>query len=334
MKAREIRPVLQRFFIEYLHQQRQLSADTVRAYRDTFRLWIRYLQTSKRRRRAPLLLQDLSAEEALAFLNYLEQQRENGARTRNARLAALHCFVRYLDNWLGPELPESTRRILAIPFKRCSKPLVGFLTRVEMEALLGATDSTWTGRRDRLLFLLLYNTGARVSEIIRLQAKDVTTSRCQQVQLQGKGRKHRVLPLWAQTQRALRSWLSENQLGPDDILLPNRFGQALSRSGVTWQLQKAVERAAKTLPSLTKRSISPHVLRHSTAMHLLQSGVALEVIALWLGHESPETTHHYIEADLTMKQQVLRQTNPPSPKRTKRKSWRPDDDLLRFLEGL
>jgi site-specific recombinase XerD len=239
--------------------------------------------------------------------------------------------VHYLADWLGPELPTSVERILAIPFKRQNQPLIGFLTRQEIEAMLAATQETWTGHRDHLLLLLLYNTGARISELLALRVEDVLRTQGKQVELQGKGRKHRTLPLWRQTQRQLRGWLRENRFVPTMPLLPNRYGQALTRFGARRQIQKLARRAAVKLPALNQRPISPHVFRHALAMHLLEAGTAPEVIALWLGHENPNTTHQYVEASLAMKQRALQGITPP---KSKSGHFRPDDKLLRFLESL
>jgi integrase/recombinase XerD len=331
MTTPDLGDLLPRFFSEHLVQQRNVSPCTVAAYRDTFRLFLRFLHGNRRTAPAQLPLQTLTAEGVLAFLAWLEKDRHNSIRSRNARLAALRSFVHYLSNLLGPELTAPTRRILAIPSKRHSRPVVGFLTRQEVQALLDATDQSWTGRRDRLLFLLLYNTGARVSEIIATRVRDVQAAQCHQIELHGKGRKHRVVPLWPQTQRQLRHWIKTNALAAEAPLLPNRFGQPLTRSGIACQLRYWLRQAASRIPSLNRRHLSPHTFRHTTAMHLLQAAVAPEVIALWLGHESPNTTHLYVEADLEMKRRTLDAMQAP---KNKRRSARHDNALLRFLENL
>jgi site-specific recombinase XerD len=273
----------------------------------------------------------LTPKMILDFLRHLEQTRGNTIRTRNARLAALRSFVHYLVDWFGPELPDGTRRILAIPFKRQVKRLVGFLTRQEIEALLATTDNSWTGRRDHLLILLLYNTGARISELLALRAQHVLGSQAKQVELQGKGRKHRTLPLWCQTQRRLRQWIRENRLSASMPLLPNRYGEPLTRFGAFQQIKKLVHRASAKTPSLNRCPVSPHLFRHATAMCMLEKGITPEVIALWLGHENLNTTHQYVEADLAMKQRALEALKPP---KSKSHRFQPDDKLLRFLDGL
>jgi integrase/recombinase XerD len=328
MNTSDLGHLLPRFFAEHLIGQRNVSVQTVAAYRDAFRIFLRFLHRSRKASASELPLMALNAQSALAFLNHLEKDRRNSIRSRNARLMALRSFVHYAADLLGPELPETTRRVLAIPFKRYSRPLLGFLTHEEVQAILCETDDSWTGRRDHLLFLLLYNTGARVSELTALRAKDCNGGH---LLLHGKGRKERQIPLWRSTQRLLTHWIKDNKLTPDSSLLPNRFGQPLNRSGVAWQLRKLVRLAIRKNPSLKNRRISPHTFRHSTAMHLLQSGVAAEVIALWLGHESPNTTHLYVEADLEMKRRTLESL--PAPK-FKRSNPRQTDRLLQFLAGL
>jgi site-specific recombinase XerD len=292
---------------------------------------LHFLRRGRRKVPAELPLKVLNVQTVVAFLNHLEKERSNSVRSRNARLAAIRSFVHYAADLLGPELLEPTHRILAIPLKRHSRPILGFLTDDEVQAILSATDSSWTGRRDHLLFLLLYNTGARVSELLALRVRDVQAGDGRHLLLHGKGRKERQIPLWRSAQRRLRQWIKDNHMTAEAPVLPNRFGQPLSRSGVAWQLRKLISKAELQKPSLNKRRISPHTFRHGTAMHLLKSGVAPEVIALWLGHESPNTTHGYVEADLEMKRRMLEALHPPKLKRTKRE---PADQLLRFLQDL
>lgn len=331
MKSPDLSGWIQRYFREYLVRQRDVSPATVAAYRDTFKVLLRYVRQKRRGNPDMLSLEILTPETVLGFLNHLEQTRGNTIRTRNARLAALRSFMHYLADWLGPELPACAGRILAIPFKRQVKRLVGFLTRPEIEALLAATDDTWTGRRDHLLILLLYNTGARISELLALRVQDVAGTQAKQVALQGKGRKCRTLPLWGQTRRLLRRWIRENQFSAGMPLLPNRFGEPLTRFGAFQQIKKLVRRASVNLASLNRRPISPHLFRHATAMRMLETGVTPEVIALWLGHENLNTTHQYVEADLAMKERALKAVTAP---KTKTHHFRPDDKLLRFLDNL
>lgn len=223
-------------------------------------------------------------------------------------------------------------RVLSIPTKRFDRPLLGFLSRDEIDAILVAPDAaTWTGQRDRVMLATLYNTGARVSEILALRRMDAQLDRNVCLHIRGKGRKQRVIPLWKSTAARLRDWMQRLRPDPDAPLFPGRDGAPLSRWAVERRLRCAVHLAASRCPTLKGRRISPHILRHTTAMHLLQSGVDITVIALWLGHQSPATTHLYVEADLRMKEQALKRLAPPSVKNAR---FRPSDRLLAFLDGL
>ena len=224
------------------------------------------------------------------------------------------------------------QQVLAIPMKRYDRPQMGFLSRDEVEAIFSTPDcSTWSGRRDRVMFAVLYNTGARVSELVSAKQQDLSLGQCASLRLHGKGRKTRTVPLWKDTARMLRKWLNEIRLDAAVPLFPNASGEHLTRSGVEYRLRELVRRAAKRCPSLGNRRISPHTFRHTTAMHLLQSGVDITVIALWLGHESTATTHMYVEADLAMKERALAKVQEP---RTAPLRYRPTDRLLKFLDTL
>ena len=323
--------MLQRFFGDYLINQRDLSGGTVRAYRDTFRLLLRFLEEHLGRAPSRVTLADLNAESMLAFLNHLEKQRGCTARTRNARLAALRTFLHYASLHNPEELP-AIQRTLAIPMKRFEHHMVGFLSQEEIRAIQGATDcSTWSGRRDRVLLATMYNTGARVSEIAGLRICDVELSPSASLNILGKGRKQRRVPLWNSTGKLLRAWLKETDGNPQSPLFPNKQGFCLSRGGVEHRLREAVTTAVEQCPSLRKRKVTPHTIRHTTAMHLLQSGADLSVIALWLGHESVETTHKYLEADMKMKEKALEKLQEPNIRPGR---FKPKDELLRFLDTL
>ena len=322
---------LHRYFCQYLVGQRNLSPQTVGAYRDTFKLLIRFLEQRYRKKADDLSVEDLDAPRILAFLDDLERRRGNSARTRNARLAAIRSFIRYTAS-VEPLLLPVAQRLLAIPVKRFEHRDVGFLNREQIQTLLEAPDaSTQTGLRDRVLLMLMYNTGARVSEITALCVGDLHLEASASVHIQGKGRKQRSVPLWRQTVRVLRQWLKVTDASPEQPVLPNAHGSKMTRAGVAQRLRRTFACAAKRDPSLHKRRVSPHIIRHTTAMHLLQSGVDLSVIALWLGHESIQTTHQYLQADLESKKKALASLKPPRVSRSKRVATKP---LMQFLEGL
>jgi site-specific recombinase XerD len=323
--------LVQAFFAEHLTQQRAMSPRTVAAYRDAFMLFLGFVQARYAKAPATVKLTDLTPELILDFLDHLEQERHNTVRSRNARLAALRAFLKFAAHRDVSAL-YVIERSLGVPAKRFERPMLGFLTREEMIAVIGVADSSWLSQRDHLLLGLLYNTGARVSEIIGVRVADVVLDGAACVHLCGKGRKQRSVPLWRSTVKEIRAWLKLNaHLGPASALLPNRNSEAMTRSNVTQRLAISVRAAAKNNPALTKRPISPHTIRHTTAMHLLQSGVDISVIALWLGHESPTTTHNYVEADLAMKDRALARLQEP---KAKMRRYRASDSLLEFLKGL
>ncbi len=325
--------LLQDFFCQRLLTQRNVTAQTIASYRDSFRLLLRYAQAQLHRPPTALTLADLDAPLILGFLDYLEKDRGNGVRTRNLRLVAIRSFLHYAT-YRDPTALPTIQRVLAIPMKRFERPLLGFLSRPEMEAILAAPDlSTWSGQRDHVMLTTLYNTGARVSEIIGMRIADLDRGMGSgaSVRILGKGRKERVTPLWRSTTKLLSAWLNRVCSDPDAPLFPNRYGRPLSRSGVAQRLRVAVAIAEQCCLSLRGKVISPHIVRHTTAMHLLQSGVDLSVIALWLGHESPETTHRYLEADLAMKERALDALQEPADRN---KRFRPSDPVLTFLDGL
>lgn len=327
----EFASLLQRFFAERLLQQQAVSPRTVAAYRDAFRLLLEYADSRLGKPPVKLTLEDFDAKLILDFLAHLEGERHNSVRSRNARLAAVRAFARYVAVQYPPALLLA-QQILAIPMKRFNKPLLGFLSREEVRVILDAPDdTTWCGRRDQVLLRLLYNTGARVSELIGIRVDDLELHVTPSVRLHGKGRKQRTVPLWKETVGEVRRWIDVSGLQKHQPLLPNRWGKPMTRSNVAERLQRAVSLAIPQCPSLEGRAISPHTLRHTTAMHLLQAGVDITVIALWLGHESPVTTHGYIEADLAMKERALAAIAPPGIHHSR---YRPPDELLNFLQTL
>lgn len=323
--------LVQSFFAEHLTQQRALSARTVAAYRDAFLLFLDFAQARLHKLPTAMQLADVTPTLILAFLDNLEGERHNSVRSRNARLAALRTFLKFAARREVTAL-HIVEQALGVPMKRFERPMLGFLTREEILAVIGRPSAGWVSQRDCLLMALMYNTGARVSEVIGVKLADVVLDAAACVHLHGKGRRERSVPLWRSTVKVIRAWLRLNaHLGPTSALLPNRSGEAMTRSNVTQRLALAVQAAAVTVPSLAERSVSPHTLRHTTAMHLLQSGVDISVIALWLGHESPTTTHQYVEADLAMKEKALSRLQDPNiPARR----FRANDSLLDFLKNL
>jgi len=323
--------LLQQFFVERLMQQMQASPCTVAAYRDTFRLLLAFVHRELGKQPSDLVLEDLSAALVLDFLKYLEVERHNCARSRNARFAAIRSFMEYVA-FQEPSALAIVQTVLAIPMKRFEQPLIGFLSREHIEAILAAPDqNTWAGQRDRVMFATLYNTGARASELIGMQIGDLTLDPGASVRIRGKGRKKRSLPLWRDTALQLKCWLREYPGAPEQPLFPSRSGGTLSRVGLTERLKLAAKCAARQCPELEKRPIFPHLVRHSIAMHMLQAGVDITVIALWLGHESPVTTHRYVEADLAMKERALKALQAPSRAPLR---YQPQDSVLKFLQSL
>jgi len=323
--------LVQQFFTDYLVNQRGLSPHSVASYRDALVLFLDFAHEHLGKTPTALRLADIEPDLILAFLDHLEQQRNNTVRSRNLRLTAIRAFLKFAARRDVFSL-HTIERALGVPMKRFEHPMLGFLSREEMLAVIGKPGSTWTSQRDHLLLVMLYNTGARVSEITALRVADVVLDGAACVHLHGKGRKQRTLPLWKSTIQEIEAWLEENPtLGPKAALLPNRNGRAMTRSNVNKRLDIAVGRAAEAHPNLAKRRISPHSIRHSTAMHMLQSGVAFSVIALWLGHESVSTTHQYVEADLSMKDKALARLQEPD---TKIPRYRPSDALMQFLQEL
>lgn len=323
--------LVQEFFCQRLVAQRNVSPCTVASYRDGFRLLLSFAEERLHKTPSAMQFADLDAPLVLDFLDHIERERENAPRSRNLRLTAIRSFMKFASQ-RDPTILPTAQRVLAIPTKRFDRPMVGFLSRDEIEAIQNAPDpATWSGRRDRVLIATLYNTGARVSEIIRVRRRDVMLDRSPFVCLHGKGRKERSVPLWRATAVALRAWFAQLPESPEQPAFPNRAGRAMTRSGVEDRLGAAVHASEQKCPTLRGRRVSPHIVRHTTAMHLLQAGVDITVIALWLGHESPSTTHLYVEADLQMKERALEKVQAPTVNPGR---YKPGDDLLAFLEGL
>jgi site-specific recombinase XerD len=323
--------LVQQFFTEHLVAQRAVSPRTVACYRDALMLFLDFASRKLGKAPTAMRLADIQSDLIFAFLDHIEHDRHNAVRSRNLRLTALRAFLKFAARRDVASLHD-VERALAVPMKRFERPMLGFLTRAEMVEVLGQPGQTWTSQRDHLLLVMLYNTGARVSEIIGVRVVDVVLDGGACVHLRGKGRKLRSIPLWKSTVVEVRAWLRLNpSLRSEAPLIPNRNGQAMTRSNVAQRLSLAVSRAAVVQPSLSKKRVSPHTIRHTCAMHLLQSGVPFNVIALWLGHESTTTTHRYVEADLAMKEKALARLQEPD---TKMSRYRAPDSLMRFLQTL
>ncbi len=323
--------LLESFFTKRLIAQRRASPHTIGSYRDTFRLLLQF--AVKRLGKAPsaLALEDLNAPFLGTFLDELESTRANGARSRNLRLTAIRSFFRYAA-LESPQHSGLIQRVLVIPNKRQPRPLVGFLTRSEIDALLLAPDrDTWLGRRDHALLLTAVQTGLRLAEITSIRQQDVCLGTGAHVRCEGKGRKERCTPLAKSTVAVLTTWIRDQGEDGARILFPSARGGRLSADAVQHLVAKYAAVAQKTCPSLTDKRLSPHVLRHTTAMELLQAGVDRTLIALWLGHESVETTQIYLDANLAMKEEILSKTTPINAKAGR---YQPDDDLLAFLKNL
>lgn len=324
-------PTLQAFFTDRLALQRQASGHTIAAYRDAVKMLIVFAAQQAGKTPSRLDIADLDAPTVGAFLNHLENDRGNSVRTRNARLAAIHSLFQYAA-LRHPEHAADIQRVLAIPPKRYDKALITYLTEDEITALLAAPDlATWTGRRDQALLMLACQTGLRATELTSLAISDVHLGAGAHVSCLGKGRKHRITPLTPATVTVLRAWLAERGGLPADPLFPTRRGTPLSRDALERRIPKYTAIAALSCPALHEKKVSPHVLRHSAAMRLLNAGIDASVIALWMGHENVATTQVYIHADLALKERAIARTAPQDATPSR---YQPPDDVLAFLDGL
>ena len=323
--------LLQAFFTDRLMNQQQVSPNTIATHRDSFRLLALFAQKRLKKPPSNLSVGELDAPFISEFLDHLEKERGNTARSRNVRLAAIHSFFRYVA-LNEPFLSALAQRVLAMPSKRFIRKQVEFLTDTEVEALLNAPDvRTWIGRRDRLLLLTALQMGLRVSELAGLRQQDVILGNGAHIRCTGKGRKQRCTPLRKDAVAALNSWLREQGDVPSDPLFPNIRGGKLSRDAIGYLVAKHLATARQHCPSLISKRASPHVLRHTTAMDLLQHGVDRTVIALWLGHETTETVDVYLHANIDMKEKALAKTALPNMKQGR---YRPDDEVIAFLRSL
>jgi site-specific recombinase XerD len=326
-------PLLQGFFTERLASQRQASPNTILSYRDTFKLLLRHAAAATGKSPAELDLADLGADRIGTFLRHLETERGNTPRTRNARLTAIRSFFSYAA-LNCPEHSHTIQRVLAIPQTRVQKNLVTYLDGDETTAFLSACDqATRTGRRDHAMFALAIQTGLRVSELIGLNRSDIHLGAGPNVHCVGKGRKERNTPLTPETTRVLTAWLKTEHVTPDAPLFATSTGRRLSRDAVEKRVSVTVAKAAEQCPSLANKQVTAHTMRHTSAMRLLQAGVDITIIALWLGHEQVSTTNIYLHADMTQKEQAIAKADPLGAETTSRR-YRPDDLLMAFLESL
>jgi integrase/recombinase XerD len=331
MTTADFPALLESFFTQRLIAQRSASPHTITAYRDTFRLLVQFAQQRLRKLPSQLTLKDLNAPFLGKFLDELETKRANGPRSRNLRLTSIRSFFRYAA-LEAPQYADLIQRVLAIPNKRPARPLVDFLTRPEIEALLAAPDqNTWLGRRDHAILLTATQTGLRLSEVTSLRHQDVVLAAGAHVRCRGKGRKERCTPLAKPTVKVLKAWISEQRRDDAKLLFSTASGSPLSADTVQHLVAKYATAAQRACPSLSKKRVSPHVLRHTAAMEFLQAGVDRSLIAIWLGHESVETTQIYLDANLAIKEEILAKTQPIKGKRGR---YRPTDDLLKFLKSL
>jgi site-specific recombinase XerD len=326
-----IGPLLEGFFLEHLLAHKRVSPRTISSYRDTLHLLLLFVRDRTHTEPSSLRIDALDVSIILSFLDHLEIERHNCARSRNTRLAAIHSFFRWVA-LCDPLSVGLATRVLAIPCKRTDRLLIHSLSRDEIDAILAAPDlSQWRGRRDYALLLTLYNTGARVSEITALQIEQIQFGSTTLINLMGKGRKERSVPIPTESAKMLKTWFRELESLRTTVAFPSSRGRTLSRNGVDYILQQAVDRARTHCPSLIGKRVSPHVIRHSTATHLLEDGHTIEFVSLWLGNESSQTTHLYTDIDLVAKEDALGKLAPTHAASFR---FKPADSVLAFLKQL
>jgi len=325
---------LRGYFTDHLPRVRGMSPHTIHSYRDSLMLFLRFLTSERKSRVQDLDLNGIEPDDVIAFLAYLEEVRKNGVTTRNVRLAAIHAFFRYVGTY-HPEQLDRVQRILAVPFKRARQRVIEYLERDEIEAVLsGINRASRDGRRDYSLLATMFNTGARVQEIVDLRVCDLQLIRPSQIRLFGKGKKERFCPLWPQTAQVLRDHCQEYHLDLrfDARVFLNHRGTPLTRFGVRYILAKHLDRARGDVSTLDRKRLHPHSMRHSTAVALLTSGVDLTTISHWLGHSNPNTTNRYATIDLEMKRRAITKVKPATHRA--RSSWRRNESILEWLESL
>lgn len=327
---------LREFFSDHLPRLRGMSPHTIHSYRDSITLLLRYVAKEKKCSVTGLDVEDVTSQRVMDFLQYLEDERKNGAATRNVRLAALHAFFRYLAEKRS-DLLEHCQRVLAVPFKRTRCRPIDYMEYEEIQSVLLAIDrSSVDGRRDYVLLATMFNTGARVQEILDLRASDLQLIRPYHARLFGKGRKERLCPLWSQTAHLLSELLNEQGIDPRgcEQVFRNHRGQPLTRYGVRYLLAKYCKIASKSRPTMKGKRLHPHSMRHSTAVHLLKAGVDMTTISHWLGHASLETTNRYATVDLDMKREAINKIKPTGSESRMEALWRKDASILSWLESL
>lgn len=335
MENKTFQILLQNFFLKWMMGQKKVSPATIQSYKDTFRILFVYLSEVHGVNPSSVKMDLIHADTIIGFLHYLEKDRKNSLKTVNNRLAAIKSFIDYVS-YECPEYSEVIRKIKRVPFRKCEKKEICYLTKEEIDSLLNSCEiNTAEGRRDYLMLLLLYNSGMRVSEMISIKKRDIYFSdngKCH-LRIMGKGRKERVIPLWKSTTKYLADFIDEHQVDDNNYLLLGRNVNHLTRSGVRYRIDCIAKRAIKNSPSLIGKTITPHVFRHSTAMSLLQSGIDISTIALWLGHESIETTHQYMVADLKLKEEALNKLHEPKMIGENNR-YQASGDILEFLNSL
>lgn len=325
--------LLHAFFDEWLVEQCNVSHRTVLAYRDAWRLFLRFVAQRQKRAVAALRTEDLTEAEVTAFLQDLEQERRRSIRTRNCRLAAIRSFFSFVAD-REPRAAKLCAEVLRVPFKRAPRKAVCYLESAEVAAVLSQPDrSKLEGQRDHTLFSLLYNTGARIQEALNLRPRDLHLQSPAHVRLLGKGEKERISPLWPETADLLAALLRRYPRQAEQPIFVNRYGAPLTASGVRFRLRQYVQAAARTVPTLARKRVTPHVFRHTTAVHLVSAGVDVTVIRSWLGHAHLDTTNHYAQANLETKRKALEQVD-PTLRPTKPPRWKQDADLMVWLDSL
>ncbi len=334
-KANTLGTAVRGFFYSYLQGLRGVSPNTIHSYRDAMKLLLQFVADQKKVSVSDLAIEDIGTEEVISFLDHLEKNRKNGVGTRNIRLAAIHSFFRYLGGRY-PEHLDQSQRVLSIPFKRMTTATVEYLEFDEIIAVLQVIDrSRPSGRRDYALLALMFNTGARVQEILDLKASDLELAKPPSVRVHGKGGKERICPIWPETAQVLREYLEEQGIDPRKpaTVFTNHRGEPLTRFGVRYILSKHFQKAAEIRPSLGRKKLHPHSIRHSTAVHLLKSGVDISTIAHWMGHASINTTNRYTAIDLEMKRNAIAKARPLAEENPTQPSWKQDPDILTWLES-